>query len=175
MRISDHAVLEHLGVRYGEYILSVGRIESGSGFHDLIEAFERARPRRLKLLIAGAAPTTDAYCARLLAKRSERIIFAGLQTPATLRLLYDGAALFVLASHKNDASRAIVEALAAGAPVLLSNTEGNLALDLEPHAYFERGDVDALAEILSEKDYERFRFRRAGPFLTQDTRVEIPG
>lgn len=175
MRVSDHAVLEHLGVRYGEYILSVGRVESGNGFHDLIEAFERARPRRLKLVIAGAAPTSDAYCARLLARRSERIIFAGLQTPATLRVLYDAAALFVLASHKGDASLVILEAMAAGAPILLSNTDANLALDLEPHAYFERGDVDALAAILAQRDYGRFRFQRARPFLSQDTRIEIPG
>src|SRR6185295_12274319 len=66
-------ILSVLGLAPGGYILAVGRIDPAKGFHDLVQAFERARPTGLKLVIAGGAPANDPYGAKLKQSASDRI------------------------------------------------------------------------------------------------------
>ncbi|MGE3143021.1 MAG: glycosyltransferase, partial [Hyphomonadaceae bacterium] len=142
-------------------------------FHDLIEAFEIAHPPDMKLVIAGAAPPEDRYAAQLLRKRSDRVFFAGFQTAANLRALYENAALFVHASYMEGFALVILEALSAGAPVILSDITANREFDLEEHLYFPVGDVYALAEKLAPGNYEVYACARSNEVLRENNWDEI--
>ncbi len=172
-RSADSDVFERFRLKPGGYILAVGRLEPTKGFHDLIDAFKRARPKGKKLVIVGGALGDDAYGHTLLRQRSKDIVFTGFQKAATLRLLYENAALFVLPSSLEGSPLVAFEALAAGAPVALSDAAANLEIGLEPQLYFPVGDVDALTALLAREDYSASRSQRASAILRENDWDEI--
>jgi glycosyltransferase involved in cell wall biosynthesis len=152
MRSADSDVFERFGLKRGGYVLAVGRLEPTKGFHDLIEAFKRARPTGKKLVIVGDTLGDDEYGQELLSHQNKDIVFTGFQKTSTLRLLYENAALFVLPSSLEGSPLVAFEALAAGAPVALSDAAANLEIGLEPELYFPVGNVDALTLVLAYWD-----------------------
>lgn len=154
----EQSVLTRLGLEPQQYILGVGRLVPEKGFHDLIAAFYRANPA-CKLAIAGAADHEDAYSRSLLRHASDSIRFLGFQTHDVLRVLYRNAALFVLPSTHEGLPIAALEAANLGVPVLLSDIQPNLDIELAPANYFPVGDVGALrAKLLG--NYEALRVDR---------------
>lgn len=172
-RTADRDVFARFGLERDGYILAVGRLEPTKGFHDLIEAYKSARPAGRKLVIVGAALGDDAYSQSLLRHQSEDIVFAGFQTASTLRLFYENAALFVLPSSLEGSPLVAFEALAAGAPVALSDAAANREIGLEPRLYFPVGDVAALSKILQARDYGVYRSTRAAAILRENDWDEI--
>lgn len=172
-RTADGDVFERFGLKPGHYILAVGRLEPTKGFHDLIAAFKRARPRGKQLVIVGDTLGDDAYGQSLLRHRSKDIVFAGFQKAATLRLLYENAALFVLPSSLEGSPLVAFEAMAAGSPIVLSDADANLEIGLEPHLYFPVGNVEALTAVLRREDYGAYRSARAAAILRENDWDEI--
>jgi glycosyltransferase involved in cell wall biosynthesis len=148
--------LEALGLEPGAYVLAVGRLVPEKGFEDLIAAHERSGSRR-KLVIVGDADHASAFSAALRARASERVLFAGRLPRATLATLYREAAAFVLPSYHEGHPIAALEALSAGAPVVLSDIAPNRDIGLPSDRYFPLGDVAALAEILARDDFPALR------------------
>ncbi len=154
----ERAHLERFGLEPGGYILAVGRLVPEKGFHDLIAAFKAAEPD-CKLAIAGAADHEDDYSRGLLRHADERIRFCGFQRHDVLRVLYRNAALFVLPSAHEGLPIAALEAASLDVPVLLSDIQPNLDIELPPVNYFPVGDVAALGRKLL-MNYESFRVDR---------------
>lgn len=153
----DHqAVLDQFGLRAGRYILGVGRLTPEKGFHDLVAGFEKAQTD-LRLVVVGKADFEDTYSQELQAHAGERIVFAGFQGRRVLQSLYKNAGLFVLPSHHEGMPIAALEALALGAPILMSNIGANIDLELPADHYFPVGNIKALAERLSG-DPTAYRF-----------------
>lgn len=140
-------VLTRLGVEPGRYLLAVGRLVPEKGLHDLIEAHGLAGDPR-KLVIAGGADHASPYSRALLERASETVIFAGLQDRASLRALYENAALFVMPSYHEGLPIAALEAASCATPMLLSDIQPNRDLGLKAEHYFPVGDVPALAAAL---------------------------
>lgn len=158
-------VLERLGLEDGDFLLAVARLVPEKGLHDLIDAYERSNCTA-KLVIAGSADHESEYARELLARASDRVIFAGVQSRATLKCLYEHCALFVMPSYHEGLPIAALEAASCGARMLLSDIPANLDIGLDPANYFPTGDVAALTERLDadcadfqvDRDAVRARF-----------------
>jgi glycosyltransferase involved in cell wall biosynthesis len=105
-------------------VLFLGRLHYKKGLDLLIPAFAHGTSGEVMLVIAG--PDADGYRAKVerLVKRydlSDRVIFTGmLYGRERLEALAD-ADLFVLPSYQENFGIAVVESLAAGCPVLVSD------------------------------------------------------
>lgn len=105
-------------------LLFLGRLHHKKGPDILIEAFAQAALPDAVLVLAG--PGEDSYVAQLkalVAKHNleDRVIFTGMLHGRDRIAAYADADLFCLPSHQENFGIAVVEALAAGTPVLISD------------------------------------------------------
>lgn len=157
--------LERLGLKDGNFHLAVARLVPEKGLHDLIDAFERSNCTG-KLVIAGSADHESEYARELLARASDRVVFAGVQSRATLKCLYEHCAMFVMPSYHEGLPIAALEAASCGARMLLSDIPANLDIGLDAPNYFPVGNVAVLTERLNadcaefqvDRDAVRARF-----------------
>jgi glycosyltransferase involved in cell wall biosynthesis len=101
-------------------------------------------------VIVGAADHDDAYAAGLAAKASDRVIFTGRLQRHDIGVLYENASLFVLPSYHEGLPIAALEAIGAGAPVLLSDITPNRDLDLHAENYFPLGNIAAIRSKIAD-------------------------
>ncbi len=153
-------VLERLGLDDGDFLLAVARLVPEKGLHDLIDAYEQSSCTA-KLVIAGSADHESEYARDLLARASDRVIFAGVQSRATLKCLYERCAMFVMPSYHEGLPIAALEAASCGARMMLSDIPANLDIGLDPQNYFPVGDVAALTDRLNA-DCADFQVDRDG-------------
>lgn len=119
----------HWGIGAVETLVAYfGRISSKKNLHDLIDAFVHANVAHSKLVIAGPVSEPD-YYRRLLDKiqmsaRSESIRIEGPVYGEELKAAFSAADLFVLPSLNENFGNTAGEAVAAGVPVLLTETCG---------------------------------------------------
>ena len=121
------------GLKKNEYILYVGRISPEKGPVDLVEAYLKSRTDK-KLVLAG--PVTECeYCTAFAEKikGNPNIIHTGYVVGDTLRELYSNCALFVLPSHTEGLSLALLEALSIGAKCLVSDIPENTSVGAGRH------------------------------------------
>lgn len=145
----DDAVLDRFALLRGGFVLAVGRLVPEKGFGDLIRARIIAQDAR-PLVIAGDADHADAFSRALRRDAGAGVIFTGRLNRSDLFALYRGCALFVLPSHHEGLALAALEALAAGAAVLVSDIDANRDLGLPERCYFPVADVTALAAKLKQ-------------------------
>lgn len=106
-------------------LLSVGRLSPEKGHADLFEALgqlpERVGDRRVRLLLVGEG-AERAMLESLAHSLGDRIIFAGFQ-PDTWPF-YCLADVFVLPSHSEGSPLVVLEAMAAGLPIVATAVGG---------------------------------------------------
>jgi glycosyltransferase involved in cell wall biosynthesis len=138
------------GLKEGRYVLCVARLDPSKRQHDLIAAFQAARPPDWKLVIVGEVQDGNRYCQELVAQaaRDETIVLTGYQTGRRLGELYTHAGLFVLPSAIEGHPIALLEAAVYELPLLATAISANLALPLPRNRYFPVGDTKALAREL---------------------------
>ena len=129
------------------------------GVEDLARAFVRAAHQRpeLRLLMLGNGPLAPVI--RRIFKNGgveNRVHFPGQVSQARLVEYYRAADLYISTSHSDGTSISLLEALACGLPVLLSDIPGNREWVVRPGEVgwlFRDGDVAALtAGILHALD-----------------------
>jgi glycosyltransferase involved in cell wall biosynthesis len=166
------AVLAAVRERYGlthPYVLFVGFLEPKKNLGTLLEAIARLRRRgawgTTELVIAGAPGWGAAPAPRVQALGLERTVrFLGPVPDADLPALYAGALAFAFPSLWEGFGLPVLEAMAAGAPVVASNrgalpeiTAGAALLaEPEPEAF-----ADALGQLVGDAAV-RERLRAAG-------------
>lgn len=153
--------LAALGLEPGGYILAVGRLEETKRFHDLVAA-HAAAPDAPPLVIVGASIGDRVYEERLRTAAGPDVRFLGYRTGRELDALYAGTGLFVHPSGMEGFGLVVLEAIAAGAPVRLSDIPPHREFGLPSSSYFPPGDVAALAASLRAG---------AGPDEARDCRV----
>jgi len=111
----------------GPHLLAVGRLEREKGFDILLEALARVRKRfpQADLIVAGAGREESALrrqCAELGLK--DAVHFAGrVKSPC---VFFPGASLFVLSSRYEGMPNALLEAAAAGLPLVATPASGGV-------------------------------------------------
>jgi glycosyltransferase involved in cell wall biosynthesis len=118
-------------------ILSIGRLQPQKNFGALIDAVAVARQRRaVRLVVLGAG--ADDHRAALIARAealgvARHVMFAG--TTDNVYPWLRAARVFALASRWEGSSIALLEAMAAGTPIVASRTAGDAA-DVLDHGRF---------------------------------------
>jgi glycosyltransferase involved in cell wall biosynthesis len=149
--------LRRWGLEPGRYVLFVGRLVPEKAPDQLVRAFlsrsVSAETKDVRLVLAGGSSFTDAYAGEVAAAAGSdpRVVATGYVYGDDLRELYSNAGLFVNASSLEGLPLTLLEACAAGTPVLVS--------DIEPHLEvlggqgpgrrsFPVGDIEALSDAL---------------------------
>jgi glycosyltransferase involved in cell wall biosynthesis len=147
---TTHDTLRRFDLTPRRYVLCVARLDPGKRQHDLIAAFQAARPAGWKLVIVGQIEQGDQYCEDLVAQaaRDSTVVLTGYQSGIALHELYSHAGLFVLPSAGEGHPIALLEAAVYEVPLLASAIPANLALPLPRDRYFPVGDTQALARQL---------------------------
>ncbi len=155
-------VLAGLGLRPRGYLLFVGRLVPENNAHVLVEAFgqlaeEGRLPEGLDLAIVGDAPYVDDYIAGLRERAAaiedglrRRILFPGYQFGAAYHALAQNCALFVIPTEVGGTHPVLLEAMAAGACVVVNDHEPNLeALGEAGASYPGAGGAPAHAQTIA--------------------------
>ncbi len=169
-----------------DYILYLGQLEPRKNLTRLIEAFSELKERNLgedfQLVIAGGSGWLAKVIRHIASdsKYSEDIIFTGYIKPDDLTSIYGGAKLFVFPSIYEGFGMPVVEAMACGLPVVLSDipalkeVAGGIGVLVNP--YSVSGMAQAMWKVLSnnslQKELIQKGFKRAEEFSWQQCAKE---
>lgn len=154
VHVKDHKDFDEVnvwGLEKGNYIVSVSRLIRHKGIHHLIKAYKRLKTDQ-KLVIVGDGAYTEEYVHELysLAGKNQNIVFTGTQTGPALAWLFANACLFVQPSESEGLSISLLEAMAYGLPVLVSDIPENLEAAGEHSFVFKNRNV---ADLLKQLVY----------------------
>ncbi|HRH32528.1 MAG TPA: glycosyltransferase family 4 protein [bacterium] len=115
------------GLVKDNYILTVARLIPNKSIHHLIEAYKQLATDK-KLVIVGGSAFTETYETYLkeLAADNPDIIFTDSQSGDILAELYSNTCLFVQCSELEGLSIALLEAMAYGKGILVSDIPENI-------------------------------------------------
>jgi len=122
------------------------------GVEDLAKAFAQVAQQHpeLRLLMLGNGPLAPKIRRIFInARVQDQVHFPGLVNQNDLPNYYRAADLYISTSHSDGTSISLLEALASGKPVLLTDIPGNQEWVTQPGEVgwlFNDGDVDALRE-----------------------------
>jgi glycosyltransferase involved in cell wall biosynthesis len=150
-------------------IISVGAIGRRKGTHDLLKALVRVRDQGIRFACDVVGPEErrgDREALTLMRDRAGltgHVTFRGERDNSEVRDLLGKADVFVLPAYAEGLPLAILEAMAAGLPVVATNVGGiKDALGQSDIPILEPGDVDAIADVLSDLAREPALRRRSG-------------
>lgn len=145
-------------------LVFVGRLMVGKGLLDLIEALRITHERgvRLRTILVGPAPNTGAAESASVADAVEGsgldITMAGAKSGPEVRAELAAADIFVLPSHFEGQPISVLEAMAAGLPIIATDVGANAAvlrdgidgIVVPPHAPTQL--ADALGRLAADPD-----------------------
>jgi glycosyltransferase involved in cell wall biosynthesis len=145
------AALERLGVEPGGYVLYVGRLEPENNADLVIRAYLEAGIAK-DLVIVGDAPYAEAYKSEVcaLAATDPRVKLAGYVFGSGYDELRAHAACYVQASDVGGTHPALLEAMAAGLPIVANDIPEHREVLGDAGWYFARNSTEHLAVLLRQ-------------------------
>ncbi len=134
-------------------VFYAGRLEAIKGVHTLIEATRMLAPRLPRIKVYFAGNGSLAQTVRGFAIRSpEHAVYLG-RLPSVWDVVsyMKGANLVVIPSLKENLSITLLEAMASGTPLVVSDAEGNMdVVDQESAWVFRAGSAEHLAQKIQD-------------------------
>ncbi len=160
------------GLAERAYALGIGRLTAQKDFLTLIRAFRLARARGdlacRKLVLVGGDDGSGCY-EQLRSEADDDVIFTGRLPRPEVQALLARCGIYVNSSVHEGMSNAVLEAISAGCPVLLSDIVENRDLPVDARHFFRTGDPEALAGRLAEASARPAAFMVSKtPFLSWD-------
>ncbi|MEA2499813.1 MAG: phosphatidyl-myo-inositol alpha-mannosyltransferase [Actinomycetota bacterium] len=143
-------------------VLFLGRLERRKGLEVLIQAMTRLRDLKVSLVVAGTGPEESA-CRRLALRLQVPAEFLGPVPEDDLPGLYRSADVYCAPGLGGESfGIVLVEAMAAGAPVVCSDLAGYRAVAGDAAILVRPGDAGSLADAIrrvltDEEEAERMR------------------
>jgi glycosyltransferase involved in cell wall biosynthesis len=163
-------------------VLCVSRLIARKGLTTLIEAIAELRDCNLEVEIAGSGRMARGLQELITSLRLQgRVRLTGFMSQPELAFRYRNADVFVLPSLSESCAMALLEALSAGLPVIVSNVGGNpeIVRHEENGLLFEPGssaqlaaalrrlaDAPALRARMSESNIRKIRTQHAWNHIT---------
>ncbi len=149
--------LRSFGLEKDKYLLTVARLVKHKNIHHLIRAYKLIYPtpqaNNPKLVVVGGpADGGGKYERELkkLAQNNPNIVFTGYQTGETLKELYSNTYLYIHPSASEGLPISVLEAMAYGKCVLVSNIPENLEPIADYGFSFKVGNVKDLSQKLEQ-------------------------
>lgn len=136
------------------FLLFVGTIEPRKNLVALLDAFTLLQPRHpeLKLVLAGergwGCETFDQALAGM--QHPERVVITGYLDQVSLRSLYHRAIALVMPSHCEGFGLPLVEAMACGCPLVVSDNGSLPEIAGDAALIWRSGEPENLAQLLGE-------------------------
>jgi glycogen(starch) synthase len=168
------AILAARSADTGLRILSVSRLIARKGLDTLIAALAKSEHPDLSLDIVGDGPIRASLCQLAAALgMTDRVRFHGFLDQSSLARLYAQADIFVLPSVAESCSMALLEAMAAGLPLIATQVGGTI--ELIEHGYNglmvgarNVDDLSAALKTLARDPAQRERFAAANRQLVRE-------
>ena len=163
----DEGLRSRLGWEDNFVLLSLRSWEPIYGIDVLVKAFAivaRELPQLRLLLLGGGSQATKIREILIQHGVMEQVHFGGQVTNEKLPEFYRCADLYLSASHSDGSSVSLMEALACGKPVLVSDIPGNLEwVETGKQGWlFKDGDVESLAQGIRQAVNQRMQLTRMG-------------
>lgn len=146
--ISAGKVLAQFGLKPGEYILYVSRLEPENNALGVIQAYAEVATK-WPLVIVGDAPYADEYKKKLKSAADHRVIFTGFQFGENYRELRSNPAIYIQATEVGGTHPALVEAMAYGNCIIANDVPEHREVLKATGLYYPKNDFAALAKQLS--------------------------
>ncbi len=150
------------------YFLYVGRIEDKKNILGLIESYKKLAGKRLnlpKMVLIGGKGFGHVRIEKETKSLGQMIFFLGYVGERDLGYFYNGATAFVFPSLYEGFGLPVLEAMACGCPVIVSESGCLPEIGDSAALYFRSGDTDDLAEKMEkliEDDDLADQLRRRG-------------
>ena len=158
----DRVLSDDAGLR----VLAVGNLIRLKGFDVLIEAVARARHReQIHVCIVGGGPEREPLLAQAASRGvASCFTFVGAVPVSDMPERFAGADVFVLSSRSEGRPNVVVEALAAGLPVISTDLEGvqGMVNNGDNGWLVAVDDADELAAMLDQAVGDRAELHRRG-------------
>ncbi|AKB29605.1 Glycosyltransferase [Methanosarcina siciliae T4/M] len=144
-------------------IVCVSRLIKRKGINYLIEAVGKLKDKQIQLTLVGEGNQEEEL--RKLVddlKISDRVDFKGYVGHGQIAEIYRNSDIFVLPSLNEGMSNALLEALAAGLPVIVTDTGGTSELLDGNGALVPMGNSDAIAQAIRSFVDNPGKFRHMG-------------
>jgi len=164
--------LKKFGLEPNRYLLGVGRLVPNKCYDVLAEAYAEVQSD-MPIVIAGDAEFATEYVEKMhkLAAGDTRIHLVGYQTGEALAQLYAHCYAFVHPSRAEGLSAAVLEAMANGKTVIMTDIKENLELLDHSAVVFPVDNKKALRDVLTwvlkDPTLLRVRGERAREFVRQ--------
>jgi glycosyltransferase involved in cell wall biosynthesis len=164
--------VEAMGLTPGKYLLGIGRLVQFKAFDVAFRAYKEVKTT-MPLAIAGAAGYDIPYAAKLerMADHDHRIHLLGFRTGEDLHQLMAHAYAVVHPSRIEGMSLAVLEGMAYGKLVIMSDIPENREIADHSALCVPVGDTDALADTIrlaiQDPALVRTRGTRARRFVTE--------
>ena len=157
--VQDDGTLERVGLREGEYVLYVSRLEPENNAHVVIDAYSRVTTD-LPLAIVGDAPYASDYIASLHATTDPRVRFLGSIYGDGYRVLRSHATAYVQATEVGGTHPALVEAMGYGNAIVANDVPEHRETLGEAGRYYRGpGELAAALQALLDDPAARGQLR----------------